>query len=61
MSAPTGSVVKIDNELKNALVIEIADKVEQRLSAHEDKKFRTLYALIALVSFIGMGGDNSIY
>jgi hypothetical protein len=48
-------VIGLSEDQKDALIFEISEKVEVKLGEREAKKFRTLYVLVALVSFIGIG------
>jgi hypothetical protein len=41
--------------LNDVLILQVIEQVEKRTAERETKRFRTLYAMFALVSFVGIG------
>jgi len=42
-------------EQSNTLILQVIEQVEKRIQDRENKRFRILYGMIALISFIGIG------
>ena len=49
---------ELSSEQKEALVLEIRDAVDGRIAQREAKRLKTLYAIIAVISIIGMNFEE---